>query len=447
MYSNRSDGTMKLIIHGIVLLFYAAQVFSANQISCIKWSQSNPSIFQPTPNVNNQIAPDYGIYWLRHDPKTGGEDYKRAYTPSDYEPYFSNGTKNNNPDPKSDGGAARAKYNATQLKGFYDPNKPTMIFFHGWQPGMTAAHQRIDLCYSYPNGKNSMSPLYDTLKYWQGWNVAVFYWNQFADESSFEDAEAKLYSSTVRQHMRWAYLKPGDSKVQYCTASDSNCLMPTDAKGHVKPVTELAYEAVVNAVPSVNKNVEFRIAGQSFGAQLATFVTKKLMTNNAGTLLPTRLVLLDPYFTVGNLDKVFGGQRVVDYVNQEVQDIESHNIPVAEYRTSLLSHLPFGDWNPWLMAHTAYERLYPKYIKGASGASLLAAQHRSSIYLYFQSQRAAPFWNHDNSKDWDRSYINAQSTNAEINQMMTLQRDQGSTPKHTSEYDFLDTQDDVFNLK
>lgn len=446
---------MKLKLYGFGLLFCVIQVFSAGQISCINWQQADPSVFQPVPNANNQISPDYGLYWLKYDPSTGGEDYKRAYTPADYMPYFSNGTKNTNPDPKDDGGAARAQYIATQLKGFYDPNKPTIIFFHGWQPGKTALRQRIDLCYSYPNGANSSSsPLANnTLQYWQdsknnhwkSWNVAVFYWTPFADEysslGSVDDAEAKIYSATIRQKMRWAYMKPGDTTLHYCEVGQSNCLMPTDAQGHPKDVGDLAYEAIVNAIPSINNQQEFRLAGQSLGAQLATVVAQRLADNNP-TLMPTRLVLLDPYMTLGHLDGIFGNQSVADRVNQEVQDIQSHHIPVSEYRTSTISHFPTGDWDAWLESHVAYERLYPNYIQGVSGMELLEAQHRSSIYLYFQSARAPATWNNQGSVISSHSYINAQSTNDQVNLMTALGRLQTGGGSETN---FQDTQDDMFN--
>ena len=431
-------------LYGMVLLFCVIQVIAAPQLSCIKWGQDDPTIFQPTPNANNQISPDYGLYWIKNDPATGGEDFKRAYTPSNYLPYYSDGTKNNTPDPKTDNGAARAKYNATQLKGYYDPNKPTIIFFHGWQPGMTQERRRVDLCYRYPTGKSSYSPLYNTLQYWKGWNVAIFYWNQFADEKDFADAEAKLYSSSIHQHMRWAYMKPGDSAVHHCTDGASNCIMPRDASGHVKTVGDLAYEAVVAALPSVTTKHEFRIVGQSFGAQLATIVADKLVTQNANTLKPTRLTLLDPYFSTGRLDYVFAGKTVAQHIDDLVADIEAHTIPVAEYRTSNISCFPTGDENHWLMSHTAFERLFPKYLSGVSGLQLLEAQHISSIYLYFQSYRAAPFWDKSSAKAWNKSYVNAQATNDQIQQMMSSQRFQSVSPLHKSEYDFPDTQDDVF---
>lgn len=421
-----------------VILLYACVAAAG---PCVQWDSS---VFTPKPNLFGQISPDYGLYWLRYNAQTGSEEAKRAYTPHDYLPYFSNGKANVNPDPKLDHGMARDHYNATQLKGFYDPSKPTIIFIHGWQLKQTAMKQRLDMCYQYKTGANTQSPIYNTLQYWKGWNVGVVYWNQFADEANFEDVEAKIYSSTAHKAMRWAYLTPGNPTVQYCSAADSHCLMPRDAHGHVKTAADLAVEAIQNAVSSVAPSQEFRIAGQSFGAQMAIATAYRL--SQTTNLKPTRLVLMDPYFTVGSLQHLLP-KRVVDYADDRVKAIESAGIPVSEYRTSTVSTLPTGDANHWLMDHTAFMRLYPKYLDaGFQGGALLGEQHRSSIFLYFQSHRASSQWSQSPETKWVHSYVNASSSDEQIKAMMGMKRYQKVTDDHKSEYDFSDTQDDVFGL-
>lgn len=435
---------MKFLFGLVVFSFTLSAAAVAPPLGCINWGEKDPHFFEPAGNVNNQISPDVGLYWLKYDPDTDSEEYHRAYTPNDYLPYFSNGQANTAPNPADDQGVARAIYNETQLKGFYDPKKPTIILFHGWQPDSTSLKHRIDLCYRYPNGTNSYSKTYNTLQYWKDWNVAVFYWNQFADESHDKDVEAKLYSSTINQHMRWTYLIPGDPNTHYCTVEDSHCFMPLDSKGHVKTIADLAYEAVINAIPAVSPNTEFRITGQSFGAQLAILVTDRLLKTTTGSVKPTRLVLLDPYFTRGALENQPDSETVVNQINQIVTDIESQGLPISEYRTSQLSDFPLGDQNLWLMNHVAYERLYPKYLSGISGVDLLAEEHRAAIYLYFQSRRALPYWSQTNWQDWGHSYINAQATDAQLKALTHFKRVQVETPDHLSEYDFEHTESDAF---
>ena len=436
---------MRALVIGLLFGVFSCTIWADNQPVCVSWS---PTIFTPTPNAMGNVSADYGLYWLRYDPTTGGEDARRAYTPSNYLPYFSDGTANTNPNPAIDGGVARAYYNKVTLNGYYDPSKPTIIFFHGWQPGMTTAQRRVDLCYTYPldNNNDSFAPLENTMNYWQGWNVAVFYWNQFADEPNVADAEAKLYSSTVQQAMRWNYLQPGNPTPLYCVAGSSNCLMPMTAQGQIQNVSQLAYQAVVNAIPAITAGQEFRMAGQSLGAQLAILVTDRLVQNNSATLMPTRLSLLDPYFTVGTLNNLFGGETVAQHADGIVQDILNHNIPITEDRTSLLSLAPTGDWNSWLVSHTAYSRLYPLYLPAYSSSGTLAMeQHRSSMYLYFESYKAPAFFDSSNDYAWQHSYVNAQSTNAEIKQLMGAQRYQQANLGTFGEDNFTDTQDDTFS--
>lgn len=437
---------MRVLTMGLCSLFLCTG-WADNQPVCVTWS---PTVFTPTPNATGKVSADYGLYWLRYNPTTGGEDAKRAYTPSDYLPYFSDGTPNQSPDPSKDGGIARTYYNTVILKGFYDPSKPTIIFFHGWQPGMTTAKRRVDLCYSYPldNNNDQFSPLVNTLKYWQGWNVAVFYWNQFADEPNVADAEAKLYSATVHQAMRWNYLQAGNTAVQYCTIGKPNCFMPINTEGQVPSISQLAYEMVVNAIPAITPGQEFRISGQSLGGQLAILVTDQLIQHNAATLMPTQLALFDPYFTVGTLNNLFGGETVAAHADGIVQDILDHHIPISEYRTSLLSLAPTGDWNSWLVNHTAYMRLFPLYLSNSgllTGSDLSSQQHRSSIYLYFESYQAPPIFDVSTNYLWQHSYVNAQATNDQIEQMMGNQRYQQAGVGQWGENNFTDGKYDTFS--
>ncbi len=429
---------------GVLLTFLFVPVFAEDIPKCVRWS---PSIFSPTPNSSGQIAPDYGLYWIKYDAKSG-ELAARAYTTSDYQPYFSDGTRNDNPKVSVDGGNAQSAYNAVlKTQGFYDPNRPTIVFIHGWQPDKVKNQNRLDFCYSYALGNGKYSPVYNTLQYWQNWNVAVFYWTQFASEDGFVDAESKIYSATAHKGMRWAYLPFEAQEVSYCDSQDSHCLFPPKrADGQSPNVVDLAYDALVSAIPN-SGDQELRIVGHSLGAQVAILLTDRLVKQNAKTIVPTQLVLLDPYFTIGNLGVL--KKNVADYDDDAVSDIASHHVAISEYRSSTASQFPRGDWNDWLMNHTAYMRLYPKYFPAElSGMSLLAEEHRAGLYLYFQSNRAAPYWDHTTPANWNQSYINASASNDEVFQLMQLQRFQQDSPVHQSaEYSFPDTEKAVFNNK
>lgn len=405
---------------------------------CMQWPAGD---FSPDTTAHHLIAPAYGLYWVKYNQKTRGEDKMRAYTSHHLLPYETNGAPNNATDPMEDGGAAKQMYNATLfMNGFFDPKKPTIIIIHGWQPMATQLHRRFNLCYQYPLDDNgTLSPVYNTLQYWSGWNVAVFYWTQFADELDLHAAEAKIYSANTDAGMRWTYLLNGD--MQSCDGSLSasgeyHCYMPKQS------VAALAEEAVREALPA-NYHHALRIAGESLGAQVAIALTDQLVQAPFGPK-PTQLILLDPYFSTANTDLF--QMSIAAHANLSVQDVIAHNVGVTEYRTSTVSQAPRGDWDPVLMDMVAYMRLYPNYLSGLTSEFIrLGEQHRAAVYLYLQSHKAPAYWNKDTMANWGRSYLNAQSTDAEVQKMMGLKRYQQPSDDNLSEANFEHTEKDRFS--
>ena len=57
---------------------------------------------------------------------------------------------------------------------YFDPARPTLIFIHGWQP------------YLSQNQPNFQFNAINTAIGWvgDGWNVGIFVWNQFSDETT-----------------------------------------------------------------------------------------------------------------------------------------------------------------------------------------------------------------------------------------------------------------------
>jgi hypothetical protein len=122
--------------------------------------------------------------------------------------------------------AVSNEWNALSLnKSIYDPTKPTMIYFHGWQPG--AKGKREDFVWPRKDGN------IDTLKEWKaaGWNVGIFDWSQFADDGDVFDgaagiwvsqAEAKIWSRyRPTTGLRYKYKDPVSGKYVYSGVSPS----------------------------------------------------------------------------------------------------------------------------------------------------------------------------------------------------------------------------------
>jgi hypothetical protein len=76
----------------------------------------------------------------------------------------------------------------------YDPKRPILIYFHGWQPG--ANGKREDFMWNLHGGGQV-----ETLKNWKShkYNVGIYFWDQFADngDSSIfvSRAESKIWST------------------------------------------------------------------------------------------------------------------------------------------------------------------------------------------------------------------------------------------------------------
>jgi len=78
-----------------------------------------------------------------------------------------------------------------------------VIFAHGWQPWISQSNPP-DFVYDTNDGRTSGSD--DTATAWinDGWNIGIFYWNQFADEpTDVRYAEAKIWTANGPKDMRW----------------------------------------------------------------------------------------------------------------------------------------------------------------------------------------------------------------------------------------------------
>jgi hypothetical protein len=323
--------------------------------------------------------------------------------------------------------------------GYFDPKKPTIIFIHGWQPDTVKNKSRFDLCYRYKKADGSDSLIYNTLQKWKGWNVAVFYWNQFADEDNVLSAESKIYSTKGKNGMRWAYLD-NSGQLQYCNRFISSCTVPRQGLKRLD-VLDMAYNAYQNALPNNYHPRKLRIAGQSLGTQIAIQLTD-LVLHNRALPQPTRLALMDPYFSPD--DEGVREQHlplsIANYNEQKVKDIEKTHpqFPIAVYRTSTVSFAPTGNPAPDFMNQVAFMRLYPEFLSG-QGDELQGELHESSIFIYFESMQSTPNYRPGSGS---ASYINAAASNAQILGLMHKKRYQLT---NEASYYFDETNKDIFS--
>jgi len=211
---------------------------------------------------------------------------------------------------------------------YYDPAQPTVIYFHGWQSGMAEeGYSKEDFFFDEVNANTAES--------WKdkGWNVGIYHWGQFADESEVKDAESKMWSTQGDQGMRYRLDDGSYSTVQ----------APTQSIG------ELAFDHITTALEG-NTSGNIRFAGHSLGNQLAVFVAKQINDGvNDGSidddLMPGRVDLLDPFWSQDGKSFLNGdwtGERVRSDIQSMISD---QDIAVTWYKTSGIFDFWVGDQN------------------------------------------------------------------------------------------------------
>ena len=222
---------------------------------------------------------------------------------------------------------------------FYDPNKPTMLYFHGWTGqggGWTSKCKRLttkchsDIC---PMGGGQLL-VNDWLD--EGWNVGFFYWDQFADEGCARDAEQKLWFDKGGDGLQWKSYDPMTGAIRF-----------QSYEADEQSVSEICVKEVKNAMGGY-KGSEVRFVGHSLGAQLAVRCGSLLHVEDHPAA-PKRLALLEPYFSKHSHMYFFGchgdvttdkgmGDFAAKLTVQLVQHLwKSKNVVTEIYKSSLLT--------------------------------------------------------------------------------------------------------------
>lgn len=315
---------------------------------------------------------------------------------------------------------------------YYSDNKKTMILFHGWQNGSSQnGYNREGFYFSYADVQLAQA--------WKdkGWNVGLFYWNQFADEGEVKDAEAKIWSAQGPRGMRYR-----QSDGSYSTLQSSDLLTPQNqvetmyadimtqqpdgnynywlnqvynsdceqtlnsfaqSAGKVasdynyicdgKSVGRIAFEQVSAALAN-NTSGNIRFAGHSLGNQLATYTAKQIYdANSAGPAMPNRIELLDPFWSKngksylgdadGNGSNDWTGERVRWYLGEM---ISTHDIAVTWYKGSAILDLWIGDANRALEDIVTFVHPALWYLSSVE----IATKHVHTKDIYLMSMKDEP---------------------------------------------------------
>lgn len=279
---------------------------------------------------------------------------------------------------------ANQKFVSGEANPYFDSTRPTLIFAHGWQPFISNNLPTFDF-----DGVDTAAGWIDA-----GWNVGIFVWNQFSDETTgvtgawFEDgpppqgvldAEAKIWSANGLKGMRWRDW-------------DKSLLLPPDY-GYSDPPPgtpssgELFYQTYITALPATYSQT-IRLAGHSLGNQMVVRLTKLVDEGIAASevsegLRPTRVALLDPYWSpdvrADIPDSDAAGRKTGDVVREYIVSLIPTGTLFEWYWSSEWTTPPQGDANDALKPLAFYAEMDPAF-ESANLEKHLAAQH-----LYFWS--------------------------------------------------------------
>lgn len=269
------------------------------------------------------------------------------------------------------------KFVSGEANTYFDPSKPTMIFVHGWQPYLSN---------NMPNFNFNST---DTAAAWinDGWNVGLFVWNQFSDETTGTltddwfangdppqgamDAEAKIWTTGGPQGMRW---RDWDDLIDGYS----------DAPAGTPSAAELFYQDYVAAMTAASySGGNIRIVGHSLGNQMATRFTKLVhdgITSGAVPehLRPTRVALLDPYWSPG-AKSYLGGKTNAQMVREYIAELVPTGTLFEWYRSSDWTTPTEADANVELEPLVLYAEMDPDF--AANGKD----KHMAAQHLYFWS--------------------------------------------------------------
>ncbi len=259
--------------------------------------------------------------------------------------------------------------------------KHALIFIHGWSPNTVQAHWRFNFDVSDPRFKGPN--IQNTAALWmkgdgntrQPWNVGIFYWNQFADETPKKKSIKSMINAVAKAEQKIWRNYSGEKK--HLTWKDDKGVMHND--GPKKNIAELFYQQYVKQFKGYRGEV--RIVGESLGTQV-TIAGAMLIDQHHKkdhVPLPQQIVILDPVFTKRN--PYLGNKSMIQQSMKDIAQLEKDGVVVVGYRTSILGHNPFMADNTQLLNMTVFSDLSPCVYKDSD----LGHRHLAGTWWYMLS--------------------------------------------------------------
>ena len=257
----------------------------------------------------------------------------------------------------------------SNANAYFNTAAPTAIYIHGWQNGSTQNLSRET--FIRPDSGSNV----DLSAPWKaaGWNMGIFYWNQFADEGEVKDAEAKIWTAGGPKQMRWR--KADGSYVN---------------SGITQTAPQLFVQQYKDAMKYYSGN-DIRLMGHSLGSQMV-IVSAKLISDAIdrgempAKLLPKRIALLDPAFLADGRPYL-GGAWTGEVARSYVDHLKARGVIFEALRSSGSTSNGFiGDANNGLLVKTALRELKPWYF----GMFDFGGKHGAAVWHYLWEFNTSP---------------------------------------------------------
>jgi hypothetical protein len=235
------------------------------------------------------------------------------------------------------------KYIPGEPNAFFDPNKPTLIYVHGWQKGSVSARGREGFLFTQDNQWQNVQ------NYWRnaGWNVAIFHWVQMADDDYGAmpvDTEKKIYDANSPVGMRWK-------------KSDGNFSSRGNPTLNVTQLFRQEYQKIIGVSLS-----NIRVMGNSLGGNLTMSMLREVAIN--GSRLPERVTLMDPYWDLylgdpeDQITLPAGMGSTKEVGRDSAIRLNGKNVAIEYFKTSAAG---MSGYNKYVADIAAYVNFIPGY--------------------------------------------------------------------------------------
>mmetsp|Transcript_20027 Transcript_20027/g.33048 ORF Transcript_20027/g.33048 Transcript_20027/m.33048 type:complete len:478 (-) Transcript_20027:274-1707(-) len=296
---------------------------------------------------------------------------------------------------------------------YFDTSRKSIVYIHGWQPGTTKRGFRETI--NWVNSEVDERKIFkDThsVNLWvkKGYNVGIFYWNQFCDEPSIVEAERKIYNSTEGTRMRWLR-KDAEGQLTYIQCKKH------ETEGCV---SKLFLDEYVAHFKDYNRSVQ--LVGHSLGVQVIG-ESLRLFLQSAhvdGVTIPERLTLLDPHFASGKkkYEPLYGVKSSTRFSqNLELILDGIPAIAIETYETSLAGSGALGASCKAIREKTVYHKVDLQQFPWWD----IRSRHICAVHVYFCSIHLAEI---EEKKAYSSHFFNGHICTEELRDKMPQARNQ-----------------------